>query len=300
MAQHPAPTREGYVAVPGGRVWYQLVGEGRGVPLLVLHGGPGGTHDYFAPLIPLADERPLVLYDQLGSGCSDRPADPSLWRIERFVAEIAAVRDALGLERVHLLGHSWGTMLAADYLLTQPLGIVSRTLVSPLLSTARWVADQAAYRLALPPDVEAILTQYEEEGTTAAPEYEEAVAIYFRRHGCRLPEPPVALQQSSAGTGADVYLAMWGTSEFYCTGNLRDYDRTEQIAQLGLPLLFACGRYDQASPATVADYQRRLPGAELVVFEQSAHLPHLEEPERFVAVLRDFLHRAEQAWRRSQ
>jgi proline iminopeptidase len=295
MSQHPMPTRDGYVAVPGGRVWYQVVGEGSGVPLLALHGGPGGTHYYFEPLLPLADERPLVLYDQLGSGRSDRPGDLSLWRIERFVAEIAAVRDALGLDRVHLLGHSWGTMLAADYLLTQPPGIVSRTLVSPLLSTARWVADQAAYRLALPPDVEAILTQYEEEGTTAAPEYEAAVAVYFQRHGCRLAEPPAALQEMFAGMGADVYQTMWGSSEFYCTGNLRDYDRTAQIAQLGLPLLFACGRYDQSAPATVADYQRRLPGAELVVFEQSAHLLHLEEPDRFVAVLRDFLRRAEQA-----
>jgi proline iminopeptidase len=292
MQQAPA-TREGYVEVRGGRVWYRVVGGGGGVPLLALHGGPGFTYDYLEPLARLADDRPVVFYDQLGSGRSDRPADPALWRIERFVDEVARVRAALGLDQVHLFGHSWGTMLATDYLLTQPVGIVSRTLASPLLSTARWIADQAAYRRELPADVEAVLTQCEEEGTTQLPEYEEAAQVYLHRHGCRLDSVPEPLQRSLAGQSPEVYVAMWGTSEFYCTGNLRGYDRTARLAELGLPLLFTCGRCDQAAPATVAEYQHQLPGAELAVFEHSAHLPHLEEPDRYVAVLRDFLRRAE-------
>jgi proline iminopeptidase len=117
--------------------------------------------------------------------------------------------------------------------------------------------------------------------------------VYYRRHVCRLDPWPEPLQRSLAGLSPDVYLAMWGPSEFYCTGNLRDYDRTVRLAELGLPLLFTCGRYDEAAPATVAAYQRLLPGAEVAVFERSAHVPHLEEPDRYVALLRDFLRRAE-------
>src|SRR5688500_14664177 len=210
MQQTPA-SREGYVEVPGGRVWYEVVGGGGGVPLLALHGGPGFTHDYLEPLARLADDRPVGFYDQLGSGRSDRPADPALWHVERFVDELACVRAALGLDQVHLFGHSWGTMLATDYLLTQPVGIVSRTLASPLLSTARWIADQAAYRRELPPEVEAVLTQCEEEGITQLPEYEEAAQVYLRCHGCRLDAVPEPLQRSLAGQSPEVYLTMWGT-----------------------------------------------------------------------------------------
>jgi proline iminopeptidase len=114
---------EGTISVPGGRVWYRIVGGGAaGTPLLVLHGGPGAPHDYLENLIALADERPVVFYDQLGCGRSERPDDPSLWRVERFVAELAAVLQTLGLSRVNLLGQSWGTMLAVEYLLSGTSG----------------------------------------------------------------------------------------------------------------------------------------------------------------------------------
>ncbi len=105
---------EGHVTVNGGKIWYRIVGSGKGTPVLVLHGGPGFPSDYLQPLEALGDERPVVFYDQLGCGKSDRPEDPKLWRAQRFVEELAEVRNALGLERIHLYGHSWGTMLAVD------------------------------------------------------------------------------------------------------------------------------------------------------------------------------------------
>src|SRR5919206_2191398 len=95
---------EGYVDVPGGRVWYRIAGGGAGMPLLCLHGGPGFCHDYIERLAELGDERPVVFYDQLGCGRSERPDDPSLWRVERSVAELEAVRRALGLDRLHVFG----------------------------------------------------------------------------------------------------------------------------------------------------------------------------------------------------
>lgn len=132
LARVPAT---GFLPVEGGRVWYEVHGSGARTPLLVLHGGPGIPHDYLANLALLGDERPVVFYDQLGCGQSDRPEDPALWTRERFARELAAVRAALGLEDVVLFGHSWGSMLAVDYLsgLTgeRPAGVRGAILAGP-------------------------------------------------------------------------------------------------------------------------------------------------------------------------
>ena len=158
---------EGFIEVPGGKVWYRVVGEGEQTPLLILHGGPGGRSCSFSGLGALGDERPVVFYDQLGGGRSERPEDDSLWRIERFVTELATVRSALDLDRVHILGHSWGSMLAAEYLLTeQPAGVASVIFSGPLLSTPRWIADTNRLRTTLPDYVQRVLAQHEEAGTT--------------------------------------------------------------------------------------------------------------------------------------
>ena len=191
-------------------------------PLLALHGGPGYPHDYLEPLAALADERPVVFYDQLGCGNSDRPTDPRLWQTERFVDELATIRRELGLSRVHLFGHSWGSMLATDYALTRPAGVVSLILASPPLSIPRWLADAARYRAELPAEVRATLDHHEAAGTTDSPEYEAATMVYYQRHVCRLDPWPEPLLRAVAGLGAPVYHAMWGPNEFYMTGNLND------------------------------------------------------------------------------
>lgn len=284
---------EGYLSVVGGEIWYGVVGAGGGVPLLTLHGGPGFPHDYLQPLAALGDQRRVVFYDQLGCGRSEQPNDPALWQIERFVDEIARVRDALGLERVHLFGHSWGAMLAVDYLLTRPAGVVSAVLASPCLSMPRWIADLAAYRRELPAEIRATLDAHEAAGTTYTPAYGEACFAFYARHLCRQQPLPAPLLASMQSAGAPVYLQMWGPSEFYVTGSLATYDRTDRLAELAVPTLFTCGRYDEATPAATAWYASLVPGAELAVFERSAHVPHLEEPQRYREVVGDFLARAE-------
>src|SRR5258708_40021215 len=103
------PVKEGYVNVTGGKVWYEIVGSGNAIPLITLHGGPGFTHDYLEPLGVLCKERPVVFYGQLGAGKSDRPPDKALWNVQPFLKELAQLRTALGLKRVHILGHSSGT-----------------------------------------------------------------------------------------------------------------------------------------------------------------------------------------------
>jgi proline iminopeptidase len=293
MSMTPIDVREGYIPVTGGRVWYQIIGSGDAIPLLVLHGGPGVPHDYLEPLAGLADERPVVFYDQLGCGKSDRPEDVSLWHIERFVEELSLVRQALELEQVNLLGHSWGTMLATDYALSKPAGIASLIMASPALSVPKYNEEASRLVANLPPEVQMTLQRHEAAGTTDAQEYRQAAKEFNQRHLCRLQPRPEPLQRAGASTGVPVYRTMWGLNEFRGTGNLKHYDRTGRLQEITLPTLFTCGRYDECTPTGTAWYQSLLPGSEMVVFEQSSHMPHLEEPEQYLRVVRDFLRRVE-------
>lgn len=283
------PSREGFVDVEGGRVWYRVVGSGPATPLLLLHGGPGAPSYYLEPLAALADERPVVFYDQLGAGRSDRPSDVSLWRIDRFVDELATVRAVLGLDQVHLLGHSWGAMLAFDYLRTAPGGVRSVVLASPMFSARRFVADAERLKAELPADLQAVIERDERAGTTDSDEYQAAVMAYYHRHLSRSEPWSPLLEQGFAGFGQEVYQYMWGPSEFTITGTLGDYEREDALHQLDLPVLFTAGRYDETTPESVAHYQSLVPGSKLTVFEHSAHMTMLDEPEAYVAAVRAFL-----------
>jgi proline iminopeptidase len=288
--------REGHLDVPGGRVWYKFLGDGPDAPLLLLHGGPGAGHDSFEALEPLADERPLVFYDQLGCGKSDIPDDESLWRIERFADEVEAVRSGLGLQRVHLLGHSWGGFLAIEYMLRRPAGVVSLTLSSTAASAAAFAREARSLVAGLPEDTRRTIERCEAEGTTDSPEYLAANLLYFSRHLCRLPMPwPDSMMRSYANVQASPsYNLMWGPSEFTVTGSLKDWDRTARLGEISVPTLIMSGRYDEATPALAAELKAGIPGSESIIFENSAHMSMVEEPAAYQRTLRDFLHRAEQ------
>jgi proline iminopeptidase len=298
-----APAREGFVATRFGRTWYRVVGErgdgaeGAGAPLLVIHGGPGLPSDYLEPLAELADERPVVFYDQLGCGRSDRPADPGgpagRWTTEHFLGELWKVRQALGFERIHLYGHSWGSQVAVEYALTRPEGVLSWVLADPPLCMPRWLADLARYRAELPDDVRAVLDRCEAEERTGAREYAQATRAFYDRHFCRIHPWPAPVERALAAGNDDVYRVMWGASEFHMTGVLRTYDRSDRLAELDGPVLFLCGRHDEATPETTAWYRSLVPGAELLVVEEASHLPHLENPAVTLPAIRDFLRRAE-------
>jgi proline iminopeptidase len=286
--------QEGYIEVTGGRVWYRIVGVGKpGVPLLALHGGPGGTSSGFDAFEPLADERPVIVYDQLGCGLSDRPAGTAEYTLGRFVAEIAQVRQALGLARVHLYGASWGTMIAVDYMLTRPEGIVSLTLAGPCLSASRWVADQRKYLAEMPGDALAIVTRHEAAGTFDDPEYRRVEKDFLRRHVYRGGDRPRRILRGQHGN--ESYLHMWGPSEFTATGTLKDYERLDLLSAITAPTLFICGQYDEATPETTALYQSRVPGARMRVIPDASHAAAAEQPELYRQVLREFLHSVEAA-----
>lgn len=288
-----ADSVEGFIPVTGGRVWYQIVGSSDAIPILTLHGGPGFPHDYLEPLAGLADERPVIFYDQLGCGKSDRPDDVSLWRIERFVEELSQVRQALGLEHMHLLGQSWGTMLATDYVLTKPTGVVSLILASPCLNIPRLMPEIQRLVEALPVEVQAIIHQHEAAGTRESEEYQQAVGEFNARHLCRVLPPPEPIMRAVAGIGQAVYRTMWGPSDFSVIGTLKDYDRTDRLHEISVPTLFTCGRYDICTPESTSWSHQRIPRSELVIFEQSSHAAENEEPEAYLEVIRNFLKQVE-------
>lgn len=281
---------EGMIAVPGGRVWYRVAGvDAPGVPLLVVHGGPGAPHDYLENLVVLADERPVVFYDQLGCGRSDRPDDPSLWRVERFVAELAVVRQALGLGRVNLLGQSWGAMLAVEHLLSGASGVERLVLSAPLLSSPLWMADQRALLKNMPPEVQEAVTAAESEGNFESPSYQDAMTTYYRSHLCRLDPWPDCLDRTFKELGMPVYLTMWGPSEFTSTGTLQQADLTPRLPEVHVPTLFTCGRHDEARPETVAQFCGLIHDARMLVLEEASHEHHLERPDTYLAAVRNFL-----------
>jgi proline-specific peptidase len=288
-------TKEGFIPFRGHNVWYRIVGERDGPgrsPLLCLHGGPGATHDYFAPLEDMtATGRRVVLYDQLGWGNSDHVSEPSLWTVDLFLEELGAVREALQLERVHLLGHSWGGMLALEYALTQPDGLTSLILADTTASTWEWLAETGRLIGELPPDVQEAIRVHEAKGTTDSPEYEEACKAFSRRHGGGHidPKPEWVKKAFAKLENNEVYLTMWGPSEFCATGTLKDWDVSGRLGEIHVPTLVITGRHDEATPALAETLQRGIAGSRCAIFEDSGHFPHIEETERYLAVLDRFL-----------
>ena len=269
------------------------MGAGRATPTILLHGGPGFSSHYLEPLRLLSDERPVIFYDQLGAGRSERPANVKLWRTERFVEELAQLRNALGLATVHILGHSWGTQLAVDYRLTKPSGVRSVVLASPALSIPRWIQDADRLRKSLPKEMQDVMARHEEAGTTDSEEYQRVTMAYYRRFVCRLDPWPKEVEDSFAAFNPAVYGTMWGPSEFCATGNLKDYDRTPRLREIGVPVLFTADRFDEATPETTRWYHELTPGSSLAVFENSAHMAMVEETERYIDVIRQFLREVE-------
>ena len=283
-------TEEGKISVEYGyQIWYRRIGNG-GIPLLTLHGGPGAGHDYLEPLDELASNRPVIFYDQLGCGKSDQPDDRSLWQIERFVAEVDTIRNALGLAQVHLLGQSWGGWLAIEYMLTHPSDVLSLILASTSASVPQFVAETARLKAELPPDIYETMQRYEAGGQYQHPDYEKAVEEFYKRHLCRLEAWPEPLERTSVNiAGNPVYETMWGPNESVCSGNLKDWDRIDRLAEIKTPTLITVGRYDELTPTCAETLHQEIPNSRVIMFEESAHVAHLEETEKYLQMVADFL-----------
>jgi L-proline amide hydrolase len=280
--------------------WYEVHGEpGDRLPVVVCHGGPGATHDYVRAFAALAhDGRQVVLYDQVGNGRSqhlrDAPAD--FWTVDLFRRELVALVAELGWQDgYHVVGQSWGGMLAMEHALRHPPGLRSIVVADSPASMPLWVEEANRLRADLPPDARDALARHEAAGTTDSPEYLEAMNVFYRRHVCRLDPWPDDVVRSFAAIEDDptVYGTMNGPSEFHVVGVLKTWDITERLGEIAVPALLVSGRHDEATPRIVGEIHARLPGSEWVVFEESSHMPHVEEPARCRAAVEAFLERVE-------
>ena len=278
--------------------WYQVhgdLGDSTKTPVVICHGGPGSAHDYVEPIAELSRYgRACVLYDQLGCGNSehlpDAPAD--FWSPQLFKDELAALVRHLGIgERHGVVGQSWGGMLAMEYALEHPQGLRGIVVADSPASIPLWISEANRLREDLPPEVQETLTRHEEAGTTGDPEYEAAVAVFYERHVCRVVPMPDCVARSFAQIAANptVYLSMNGPSEFHVIGSVKTWDITDRLHEIATPTLLVSGRYDEATPLIVGEIHKRIPGAEWVIFEESSHMPHVEEPEAFLDAVESFL-----------
>ena len=277
--------REGRVLVSGGELWYRLTNPtAEGPPLVVVHGGPGCPAYYLEPLEALADERPVLIYDQLGCGRSTLDPAPEHLTLDGYVADLHSLLTALGIERAVLLGQSFGGMLTLAYLRDHPETAAAVVLASPLVSTDAWMEDADVLMDALPEPARTDIRRPVDD-----PRYQAAEAVYYAEHFCRLDPWPELLQRTMAELALPVYTAMWGPNEFTQTGNLAGVDCADVLDTLGLPILFTARSEDEARPETLHDFAARCQDGHLVVLADGSHCVHLEQPDTFAAVVRDFL-----------
>jgi L-proline amide hydrolase len=289
---------EGALQWAEGSTWYRVEGDLRAVgpaPLVLLHGGPGGAHDYLEPIADLARtaSRPCVLYDQIGCGRSEHlPEAPAeFWTVELFRRELNALLTELDVAgRYHVLGHSWGGMLAMEHALEHPPGLRALVVADSPASIPLWITETGRLRSLLPPDVQDVLSRHEAAGTTEDEEYEQAVMRFYERHLCRIPFPE-PLERTFAQLAADptVYRTMNGPSEFYVTGTLRDWDITARLGDVRVPVLVISGEHDEATPAVVRPLVDALPNARWELLAGASHCTHLEQPARFLERVESFL-----------
>lgn len=286
-------TTEQYINVEDGfKVWTKSVGGGGSIELpalLVLHGGPGMGHEYLENLSSLAsDKQKVIFYDQLGCGKSDCPNDPERWETSRFVREVDMVRDALKLERVIILGQSWGGMLAIEYLLTKPQGVIGAILSNSLSSAILMGKEIMRLKNELPMPILDILQDHETAGTTDSSEYKKATAVFYSRHIFRMDPLPQEILEALESTN-QVYEVMWGKNEFSITGNLKSWDRTSDLHQITLPVKIISGEFDESTPEVNQVLSQGLVNADWTLMPGCSHLPNLENPQPYMALIQDFI-----------
>jgi L-proline amide hydrolase len=297
--------REGTVAFrldgEEAQTWYRVTGELRPgdaeapAPLVALHGGPGATHDYLLSLTDLANGRAVVHYDQVGNGRSTHFPDrgDEFWTVDLFVRELHNLVDALGIAgRHHVLGQSWGGFLAQEYAFTRPAGLRALVLADTAASWADFATEAGKLRAQLPEDVKATLDRHEAAGTYDDPEYMEACLVFYSRHVCRIEWPPeVAASFVWLERNPTVYRTMNGPSEFHVIGSCKDWQSKDRLTEIQAPTLIVSGRHDEATPALQQVLLDGIAGSEWVCFEESSHMPHVEERQRYMQVVGAWLAR---------
>jgi proline iminopeptidase len=279
---------EAYLPVDGGKIWYKKFGTGTGTPVILVHGGPGFSSYYLKPLEALGADRPVVRYDQLGGGRSDKFTDTTKFTIAHFVAELDSLRAALGYDKVHIVGHSWGTILGFEYYKAHPEHVVSLTLGSAALDIPTWEKNAKRLVTTLSDSAQKAIKTREAEKKFDAPDYQHALEEFYGKYVWRRPvEADLDSTMKTANEG--IYNYMQGPSEFTITGTLKKYDVTSQLKTIKVPTLYTVGEFDEADPPTIKRFAAATPGAKVEVIPGAAHITTWDNPDVMVKVVRDFL-----------
>jgi proline iminopeptidase len=262
------------------------------MPVILLHGGPGYSSFYLKPFEALGDDRPVVRYDQLGGGKSDRITDTTLFTIAHFVRELDSLRLHLGYAKVHLLGHSWGTILALEYYRVHPEHVASLTLASAALDIPTWERNARRLVGTLSDSAQRAIRTRERQGRFDAPDYQAALGEFYGKYVWRHPVQ-ADLDSLMSTVNEAIYNYMQGPSEFTITGTLKQYDGTPLLKDITVPTLFTVGEFDEADPPTIKRFAQMTPGAQVVVLPGAAHLTPWDAREESIRTVRAFLRGAD-------
>lgn len=279
---------EATLPVDGGSIWYKVSGSRTGTPVILLHGGPGYGSFYLKPLEELGDDRPVVRYDQLGSGKSARLTDTTKMTIAHFVSELDSLRAQLGYDRVHLVGHSWGTILGFEYYRAHPDHVASLALMSPALDIPAWERHANALVRTLSDSSRRAIAAATKANKYDGKDYEAANGEFMSKYVVRHIRQ-ADWDSTMATVGMEQYLYFQGPSEFTIVGTLKRYNATGMLKDITVPTLFTVGQFDEANPETVAKQAKLVPGSQMAVIDTAAHLTMWDNPPQTVQVVRDFL-----------
>ena len=293
--------QQGYVDANGVMIWYEEFGKGE--PLMIVHGGPGATHDYFLPyLLPLARHNRLIFIDERGSGKSGVLDDATQYTVENMAEDVEAVREALGLGKINLLGHSYGGVLAQAYALKYQENLSHLILCSTFPSTKQMNDVFVKIKENMPPELRDRINKMEKEGLYGhglpyeqnryTTEYMNAAwgEGYFPYLYQRNPDP--SYDPVSQGFAWTLYREMWGSDgEYVIDGNLKSVEYVDKLHTIKVPTLINCGDHDECAPSLSEEMHEKIPGSKLVIFPQSGHMTFVDQPDLFIKTINDFLNK---------
>ena len=289
--------REGYMPFLEYKTYYRVVGKNTGnkKPLVLLHGGPGSTHNYFEVLDRIAEEdgRQLVMYDQIGCGNSYVENRPDLWNSKVWIEELIELRKHLGLDEIHLLGQSWGGMQTLEYVCNyKPEGLKSIILSSTLPASWLWAEEAQRMIAQMPQDMQDAIKKATESGDYSSPEYQAAEAEYMRQHcaGEVTENDPECLRRPKK-SGRESYIVGWGPNEFTPLGTLKDYDVIDKLGDIKEPALIINGGNDLCTPYVAKFMYDRIPNSEWELFRTCRHMCFVEDNDHYVEVLKKWMNK---------
>ncbi|MBF0464255.1 MAG: proline iminopeptidase-family hydrolase [Nitrospirae bacterium] len=282
--------KTGYVNMPDYNLWYSVYGADKpGVPLLVVN-GIALSHDYMEPISELSSDRPVIFYDQRGCGNSGGNVNISEWTFDVFFDEIDALCKELNYPKYHILAHCVSAMISLSFVLDRTPGyIASLIMASPVLNAKTLTSDMLRRVESLPKDVRDTLNNCRTQVDFTSDKYNEAMMVFYSHHFCVTQPWPDCLLRSAACINHLIFSRFVGQSAFHQDGVIADFDLTDRLKDIILPVIYICGQHDEIHPDTVKNYHRNTRDSQFYVIEGASHCYHIEQKEEFFRILNDFL-----------